>query len=83
MNLGLETERLLLADYFLQAFGKIHPRLDLLDLIKSYAKLLILPELDGGGNVRRDVEDVIPETTKKITSAQFEEAAIFAKHWKK
>jgi len=53
-----------------------------LDLVKSYALLSLLYELDGGGHVRRDVEDVLPDIAKKMSPGQIDEAKIFAKKWK-
>ncbi|MBK5552208.1 sel1 repeat family protein [Pseudomonas sp. TH03] len=52
------------------------------DLIKSYALLSLLFELDGGGGVRRDVEDVLPDISKKMSAEQIAEAERFAESWK-
>ncbi|WP_259741102.1 tetratricopeptide repeat protein [Pseudomonas frederiksbergensis] len=52
------------------------------DLVKSYALLSLLFELDGGGNVRRDVEDVLPDIAKKMSPEQINEAKRFSEGWK-
>ncbi|KAF2395032.1 tetratricopeptide repeat protein [Pseudomonas frederiksbergensis] len=52
------------------------------DLVKSYALLSLLFELDGGGNVRRDVEDVLPNIAKKMSPEQINEAKRFSEGWK-
>lgn len=53
-----------------------------LDLVKSYALLSLLYELDGGGHVRRDIEDVLPDIAKKMSSEQIKEAKVFSENWK-
>lgn len=53
-----------------------------LDLVKSYALLSLLYELDGGGHVRRDVEDVLPEIAKRMSPEQIKEAKKFSEAWK-
>ncbi|MHC8339419.1 tetratricopeptide repeat protein [Pseudomonas sp. HLT2-19-2] len=53
-----------------------------LDLVKSYALLSLLYELDGGGHVRRDVEDVLPDIAKKMSPEQIKEAKVFSENWK-
>jgi uncharacterized protein len=53
-----------------------------LDLIKGYALIYLLQELDGGGNMQVYVEDTLPEIAAKMTPEQIEEAKVFAKEWK-
>jgi TPR repeat protein len=53
-----------------------------LDLVKSYALLSLLYELDGGGHVRRDIEDVLPDIAKKMSPEQIKEAKVFLENWK-
>ncbi|QTT89051.1 tetratricopeptide repeat protein [Pseudomonas chlororaphis] len=53
-----------------------------LDFVKSYALLSLLLELDGGGGVRRDVEDILPNVAEKITPEQIQTAEKLAHEWK-
>jgi uncharacterized protein len=53
-----------------------------LDLIKGYALIYLLQELDGGGNMQVYVEDTLPEIAAKMTPEQIEDAKVFAKEWK-
>jgi hypothetical protein len=53
-----------------------------LDLVKSYALLSLLLELDGGGGARRDVEDILPNVVEKITPEQIQTAEKLAHEWK-
>ncbi|VVP85882.1 tetratricopeptide repeat protein [Pseudomonas fluorescens] len=52
------------------------------DPIKSYALLSNLLELNGGGNVVRDVNDTLPGIEKNMSKEQIEKAKEFAKTWK-
>lgn len=52
------------------------------DPIKSYALLSNLLELNGGGNVIRDVNDTLPDIEKKMTKEQVTMAKELAKTWK-
>lgn len=52
------------------------------DPIKSYALLLNLLELNGGGNVIRDVKDTLPGIEKNLSKEQLEKAKELAKTWK-
>ncbi len=52
------------------------------DKIKSYALLSNLLEMDGGGNVIRDVQDTLPEVQKTMSKEQIEEAKKFAANWR-
>ena len=53
-----------------------------LDLIKGYALIYLLRELDGGGNIQSYVEDKLPEIAAKMTPEQIEQAKVFAQEWK-
>lgn len=53
-----------------------------LDLVKGYALTSLLTELDGGGNIKPYVDEVLPEIAEKMNSAQITEAKAFAKQWK-
>lgn len=52
-----------------------------LDLVKSYGLLSLLSELDGGGNIKENVQEVFPIIKNKMTPAQIAEGKIFAKQW--
>ncbi|MGA5585316.1 tetratricopeptide repeat protein [Pseudomonas siliginis] len=52
------------------------------DPIKSYALLSNLLELNGGGNVTRDVNDTLPDIEKNLSKEQLEKAKELAKTWK-
>jgi TPR repeat protein len=53
-----------------------------LDLIKGYALIYLLRELDGGGHIQSYVEHKLPEIAAKMTPEQIEEAKAFAQEWK-
>lgn len=53
-----------------------------LDLIKGYALTSLLTELDGGGNIKPYVDEVLPEIAAKMSAEQIEEAKKFAQQWK-
>ena len=53
-----------------------------LDLVKGYALVSLLTELDGGGNLEPFLEQVLPEIAAKMTPEQIEEAKVFAQEWK-
>jgi TPR repeat protein len=53
-----------------------------IDLIKGYALVSLLKELDGGGNVQVYVEGKLPLISEKMTAEQITEANRFAKEWK-
>ncbi|MCP1476400.1 TPR repeat protein [Pseudomonas sp. EB276 TE3739] len=52
------------------------------DPVKSYALLSNLLELDGGGNVINNVNDVLPGVAKNLSKEQLEKAKELAKTWK-
>lgn len=52
------------------------------DPIKSYALLSNLLELNGGGNVIRDVNETLPAIVKNLSKEQIEKAKELAKKWK-
>jgi len=52
------------------------------DVIKGYALIYLLKELDGGGGMDANVNDKLPKIAAKMTSEQIDEAKKFAKHWK-
>jgi TPR repeat protein len=52
------------------------------DLVKGYALVSLLRDLDGGGNVQIYVEGKIPKIAEKMTSTQIEDAEKFAAKWK-
>ncbi|MBC3268919.1 sel1 repeat family protein [Pseudomonas sp. SWRI81] len=52
------------------------------DPVKSYALLSNLLELDGGGNVINNVNDLLPEVKKSLSKEQLEKAKELAKTWK-
>ncbi|RON48035.1 tetratricopeptide repeat protein [Pseudomonas frederiksbergensis] len=53
-----------------------------LDLVKGYALVSLLKELDGGGSVRDYLEVKLPEIEAKMTPEQISQANEFAKKWK-
>jgi len=53
-----------------------------IDLIKGYALISQLQELDGGGNIQSYVEAKLPAIAEKMTSTQIEEAKKYATEWK-
>lgn len=53
-----------------------------LDLIKGYALIYLLSELDGGGGMQANVEYKLPLIAAKMTLEQISEAKEFAKIWK-
>lgn len=53
-----------------------------LDLVKGYALISLLKELDGGGNIQVYVESKLPRIAAKMTPEQIEEAEKFAEEWK-
>lgn len=54
-----------------------------IDLIKGYALISLLKELDGGGNIQAYVEGKLPKIAEKMTPAQIQEAEKYAVKWKK
>ena len=52
------------------------------DIIKGYALVYLLSELDGGGGMRVNVEHKLPLIAAKMTPEQIIEAKEFAKKWK-
>jgi len=53
-----------------------------LDIIKGYALVYLLSELDGGGGMQVNVEYKLPLIAAKMTPEQIIEAKEFAKKWK-
>jgi TPR repeat protein len=53
-----------------------------IDLVKGYALISLLEELDGGGNVQVYVEGKLPKIAEKMTPAQIKEAKKYAIDWK-
>lgn len=53
-----------------------------LDIIKGYALIYLLKELDGGGGMQADVKDQLQKISSKITPEQIIEAEKFAETWK-
>ncbi|WDH19765.1 tetratricopeptide repeat protein [Pseudomonas chlororaphis] len=53
-----------------------------LDLVKSYALLSLLLELDGGGTAKDDAEYVLPKIKEKMTLLQIAEAEKISSAWK-
>jgi len=53
-----------------------------IDLVKGYALISLLKELDGGGNIQVYVESKLPKIAEKMTPAQIEEAEKYAIEWK-
>ncbi|MGF6513550.1 TPR repeat protein [Pseudomonas sp. BT76 TE3572] len=53
-----------------------------IDLIKGYALVSLLKELDGGRNVQVYIEGKLPLISEKMTPEQITEANHFAKEWK-
>lgn len=54
-----------------------------LDLIKGYAMITLLLDLNGGGNVQAYVSETLPKIAEKMTREQIEQAKEFATDWKK
>ena len=52
------------------------------DIIKGYALVYSLKELDGGGGLQSRVESKLPKIAAKMTPEQIMEAEEFAKKWK-
>jgi len=52
-----------------------------LDLIKGYALIYWLSELDGGGGMKENVEYTLPRIAAKMTAEQIEAAKKFSKEW--
>lgn len=52
-----------------------------LDLIKGYALIYWLSELDGGGGMKENVKYTLPRIAAKMTPEQIEEAKKFTKEW--
>ncbi|MCF4997858.1 sel1 repeat family protein [Pseudomonas syringae] len=52
-----------------------------LDLVKGYALIYLLTQLDGGGGMQENVNEVLPLIEKKMTTLQILEAKKFAKRW--
>ena len=52
-----------------------------LDLIKGYALLYWLSELDGGGGMKENVEYTLPRIAAKMTVEQIEAAKKFSQEW--
>ncbi|WP_256588547.1 tetratricopeptide repeat protein [Pseudomonas sp. HMWF021] len=52
-----------------------------LDLIKGYALIYWLSELDGGGGMKENVEYTLPRIAAKMTAKQIEAAKKFSKEW--
>lgn len=53
-----------------------------LDIIKGYALVYLLSELDGGGGMQVNIEYKLPLIAAKMTPEQIIEAKEFAKKWK-
>jgi TPR repeat protein len=53
-----------------------------LDLVKGYALISLLKELDGGGAIQNFVEDTLNEIGSKMTPEQIENSKAAAKEWK-
>ncbi|MBK5418546.1 sel1 repeat family protein [Pseudomonas sp. TH31] len=53
-----------------------------LDLVKGYAITSLLKELDGGGNIKAYVEELLPEIAENMTPEQIKAAEKFAIEWK-
>ncbi|CAB1402444.1 TETRATRICOPEPTIDE REPEAT FAMILY PROTEIN [Pseudomonas fluorescens] len=52
------------------------------DIIKGYALISLLKELDGGGTAKTDVEETLPKISRTMTPAQIQEAEDFAVKWR-
>jgi hypothetical protein len=52
------------------------------DVVKGYALIYLLKELDGGGGMDANVNDKLPKIAAKMTAEQIDEATEFAKKWK-
>ncbi|WP_285275133.1 tetratricopeptide repeat protein [Halopseudomonas bauzanensis] len=53
-----------------------------LDLVKGYGLLSLLLELDGGGNLRRFAQHIMPKVAAKMTPEEIEQALEFAEEWR-
>ncbi|WP_454562958.1 hypothetical protein [Pseudomonas sp. AIG] len=53
-----------------------------LDLVKGYALISLLKELDGGGTIQDFVQDTLEEIGSKMTSQQIESSKAVAEEWK-
>lgn len=53
-----------------------------LDLVKGYALISLLKELDGGGAIQDFVQDTLEEIGSKMTPEQIESSKAVAKEWK-
>ncbi|VVM71380.1 hypothetical protein PS619_01814 [Pseudomonas fluorescens] len=63
--------------------GEVEPKYGFTsDPVTSYALLSNLLELDGGGNVINNVNDVFPEVEKNLSKEQIRKAKELAKTWK-
>jgi len=52
------------------------------DVVKGYALVYTLKELDGGGGLQERVESKLPKIEAKMTAEQIAEGKKFAKEWK-
>lgn len=52
-----------------------------LDLIKGYALIYWLSELDGGGGMKENIEYTLPRIAAKMTAEQIEAAKTFSQEW--
>jgi len=52
------------------------------DVVKGYALVYTLKELDGGGGLQERVESKLPKIAAKMTAEQIAEGKKFAKEWK-
>lgn len=52
------------------------------DLIKAYALMTLLKELDGGGGMRDNAEGVLSKLTGQMSDSQISEAKTIAIQWK-
>ncbi len=53
-----------------------------LDLVKGYALISLLKELDGGGAIQDFVHDTLEEIASKMTVEQIESSRAVAEQWK-
>lgn len=53
-----------------------------LDLVKGYALISLLKELDGGGAIQDFVHDTLEEIASKMTAEQIENSRAVAEQWK-
>jgi hypothetical protein len=54
----------------------------LYEIIKGYALIYLLRELDGGGGMDSNVSDKLPRIAAKMTPDQIARAKVFAQNWK-